>query len=173
MWFFWLLSARDVTSASTSTFRSLVAERSVEDDAQPNQIYLAGPLFTQGEKDFNLSLAERLKGSGYQVFLPQQECVGREGEDIYKTCLAGLRAAAIVVAILDGADADSGTCWECGYASSRDTPIVAVRTDFRISGDTGGFNAMLYYSAAKIVSGTERLFDRIILAIQELETLKS
>jgi nucleoside 2-deoxyribosyltransferase len=139
--------------------------------SQPTQIYLAGPLFTQGEQDFNVSLAERLSASDYQVFLPQQECTGCEGEDIYKTCLTGLRAAAIVVAILDGADADSGTCWECGYAASRDIPIVAVRTDFRISGDTGGFNAMLYYSAAKIVSGTDRLFDRVIQAIQELETV--
>jgi nucleoside 2-deoxyribosyltransferase len=145
----------------------------METRSQQTQIYLAGPLFTQGEQEFNLSLAERLNGSGYQVFLPQQECAGREGEDIYKTCLLGLRAATIVVAILDGADADSGTCWECGYAASRDIPIVAIRTDFRISGDTGGFNAMLYYSAAKIVSGTDRLFDRIIQAIQELETLKS
>jgi nucleoside 2-deoxyribosyltransferase len=140
----------------------------METTVQPTQIYLAGPLFTQGEKDFNLSLAERLSESGYRVFLPQQECVGCEGEDIYKTCLAGLRAADIVVAILDGADADSGTCWECGYAASRDLPIIAVRTDFRISGDTGGFNAMLYYSAAKIVSGTDRLFDRIVLAIEEV-----
>jgi nucleoside 2-deoxyribosyltransferase len=142
----------------------------MQNRSQPTQIYLAGPLFTQGEQDFNLSLAERLSTSGYRVFLPQQECVGLEGEDIYKTCLAGLRAADIVVAILDGADADSGTCWECGYAASREIPIIAVRTDFRISGDTGGFNAMLYYSAAKIVSGTECLFDRIVVAIEEVRS---
>jgi nucleoside 2-deoxyribosyltransferase len=140
----------------------------MEQISKEPQVYLAGPLFTQGEKDFNLMLFDRLTESGYRVFLPQQECKGLAGEDIYKACLSGLRAASIVVAILDGADADSGTCWECGYASSRDIPIVAVRTDFRISGDTGGFNAMLYYSAAKIVVGTDRLFDRIIQAIQEL-----
>jgi nucleoside 2-deoxyribosyltransferase len=134
-------------------------------------IYLAGPLFTQGERDFNLSLADRLIESERQVFLPQQACAELEGEAIYKTCLAGLRSAAIVVAILDGADADSGTCWECGYATSRDLPIIAVRTDFRVSGDTGGFNAMLYYSAAKIVSGTDRLFDRIVDAVREVETV--
>ncbi len=137
-------------------------------EALATQIYLAGPLFTQAEKEFNLKLFDRLTASGYHVFLPQQECVGVEGEDIYKTCLSGLRAAAIVIAILDGADADSGTCWECGYASSQGTPIIAVRTDFRMSGDTGGFNAMLYYSAAKIVSGTDRLFDRILSAVREL-----
>jgi nucleoside 2-deoxyribosyltransferase len=138
--------------------------------SHPTQIYLAGPLFTQAERDFNQSLAAQLSASGYWIFLPQQECVGREGEDIYKTCLAGLRSAEIVVAILDGADADSGTCWECGYAASREIPIVAVRTDFRISGDTDGFNAMLYYSAAKIVSGTDRSFAQILSAIHALES---
>jgi nucleoside 2-deoxyribosyltransferase len=136
--------------------------------SKSTQIYLAGPLFTQGEKDFNVRFFEFLLDRGYAVFLPQQECAGLEGENIYKTCLAGLRSASVVVAILDGADADSGTCWECGYAASQGIPIVAVRTDFRISGDTGGFNAMLFYSAAKIVSGTEDLFDRIVSAIDEL-----
>jgi nucleoside 2-deoxyribosyltransferase len=143
----------------------------MESRSPATQIYLAAPLFTQAEIEFNLSLADRLSANDYPVFLPQRECAGREGEDIYKTCLAGLRAAAIVVAILDGADADSGTCWECGYAASQNTPIIAVRTDFRGSGDTGGFNAMLYYSAAKIISGTDRLSDRIMMAIQELETV--
>jgi nucleoside 2-deoxyribosyltransferase len=138
--------------------------------SKQTQIYLAAPLFTQGERDFNLRLGARLKDNGYRVFLPQQECTGLEGEDIYKTCLSGLRAAAIVVAILDGADADSGTCWECGYAASREIPIVAVRTDFRMSGDTGGFNAMLYYCAAKIVSDTDRAFEQILSAIDELES---
>ncbi len=133
-----------------------------------NHIYLAAPLFTQGEKDFNLMLHDRLTASGCRVFLPQQECAGLEGEDIYKTCLAGLRSASTIVAILDGADADSGTCWECGYASSLEIPIIAVRTDFRVSGDTGGFNAMLYYSAAKIVTGTDRLDELIIAVIREL-----
>jgi nucleoside 2-deoxyribosyltransferase len=137
------------------------------------QIYLAAPLFTQGEQDFNLRLYDYLIDRGYSVFLPQQECAQAQGEDIYKTCLQGLRSATIVVAILDGADADSGTCWECGYATSQGTPIVAVRTDFRVSGDTDGFNAMLFYSAAKMVSGMDRnLFDRIAIAVQELAAKK-
>jgi nucleoside 2-deoxyribosyltransferase len=137
------------------------------------QIYLAAPLFTQGEQDFNLRLYDDLIDRGYSVFLPQQECAQAQGEDIYKTCLQGLRAASIVIAILDGADADSGTCWECGYATSQGTPIVAVRTDFRVSGDTDGFNAMLFYSAAKMVSGMDRdLFDRIAIAVRELAAKK-
>jgi nucleoside 2-deoxyribosyltransferase len=131
-------------------------------------IYLAAPLFTKGEQDFNLSVCEYLTTNGYQVFLPQLECQQAEGEDIYKTCLAGLRSAAIVIAIVDGADADSGTCWECGYAVSQGIPVIAVRTDFRDSGDTKGFNAMIYYSSAKVIDGSEQFLDEIISELKVL-----
>jgi len=120
-----------------------------------NQIYLAAPLFSLAEQKFNWNLYEYLSAMGYKVFLPQKECKNLQGEDIFKTCLRGLEAASIVVAILDGADADSGTCWECGYAVARDIPIIAVRTDIRHSGDTGGFNAMLYYSASVIIENSK------------------
>jgi nucleoside 2-deoxyribosyltransferase len=131
-------------------------------------IYLAAPLFTKGEQDFNLSVCEYLTANGYQVFLPQQECQKAEGEDIYQTCLSGLKSAAIVVAIVDGADADSGTCWECGYAASQGIPVIAVRTDFRVSGDTKGFNAMIYYSATKVIDGSDRLLAEIVSELQLL-----
>ena len=58
---------------------------------------------------------------------------------------------------MDGADADSGTCWEFGYAYAMKKELIALRTDFRKSGDTGGFNAMIYYSAAKLISGKNYL----------------
>ena len=132
-------------------------------------IYLAAPLFSRAEQEFNFSLYNTLKTAGYQVFLPQQECANKQGENIYNTCLAGLKSAAVVVAILDGADADSGTCWECGYAAGQGIPIIAVRTDIRHSGDTKGFNAMLYYSAAAIVEHSSCWVDDIVSAIQSLE----
>ena len=44
-------------------------------------------------------------------------------------------SADALVAILDGADADSGTSFECGLAYALGIPIVAVRTDFRGGGD--------------------------------------
>lgn len=133
-----------------------------------NHIYLAAPLFTKGEQDFNLSVCKYLTDNDYQVFLPQQECAQKQGEDIYQTCLSGLKSAAIVVAILDGADADSGTCWECGYAVSQDIPVIAVRTDFRVSGDTKGFNAMIYYSAVKVIDGSDRFLEEIISELKLL-----
>lgn len=49
-----------------------------------------------------------------------------------------LRSADIVFAILDGADVDSGTAAEIGYAAACNTPIVGLRTDLRQSGDNEG-----------------------------------
>lgn len=135
-----------------------------------NHIYLAGPLFSLAEQNFNSIVRDHLVQSGYAVFLPQEECQGKSEIDIYKTCKNGLASAGLVVAILDGADADSGTCWECGYAVARGIPVIAVRTDFRNSGDIRGFNAMLYYGADAIVEGTDlsQIVAKIIQSIPKI-----
>ena len=112
---------------------------------------------------------------GYQVFLPQVECAGlRDPQAIFERCRAGLDRVDAVIAVLDGADADSGTCWECGYAFARKQPIVALRTDFRGSGDSGGFNAMLLGTARAVVSlpdpavDWQRARSRLVDALQSI-----
>jgi len=131
-------------------------------------IYLAGPLFTAAEIKFNLELYKILTEKGYHVFLPQQECAGKELEDIFHTCKTGVDASDAILAILDGADADSGTCWECGYAVAKNKPVVLVRTDIRHSGDTKGFNAMLYYSASAVVESRGDFIPGILEALEKL-----
>ena len=123
------------------------------------KIYLAGPLFTRAEFLFNEELAYDLKEMGFEVFLPQEECKGvLDTREIFNICKNGIEASDIVIAILDGADADSGTCWEVGFAYAIGVSrIIALRTDFRQSGDTGGFNAMLYHSATKVISGSDAM----------------
>jgi nucleoside 2-deoxyribosyltransferase len=108
------------------------------------KIYLAGPLFTLAEQRFNKQLAESLYGSmpELDIILPQERAkplLGQPGglELVFKDCFAMIDACDVVLAILDGADADSGTCVELGYAWARGKPVVGVRTDFRISEDRG------------------------------------
>jgi nucleoside 2-deoxyribosyltransferase len=130
------------------------------------QIYLAGPLFTAAEISFNLKLYYDLVSKGYKVFLPQTECAGKTLEDIYLTCRNGIDSSSVVLAILDGADADSGTCWECGYATAKGIPVIGLRTDFRKSGDTGGFNAMIFYSAIKVIDGEKDYFNKVLDSLE-------
>jgi nucleoside 2-deoxyribosyltransferase len=122
-------------------------------------IYLAGPLFSKAEQQFNYQLYEKLVKEGFNVFLPQEECKGLEGFRIFEKCKEGIDFSEIIIAILDGADADSGTCWECGYAFAKNKHIIAIRTDFRNTGDTNGFNAMLYYSVNKIITSNNYLIE--------------
>ncbi len=114
------------------------------------RIYLAGPLFTTPEREWNAGLAERLAAAGHEVFLPQAHPAPEPtGAAIFRKDLAGLDWAEGVVAIMDGPDPDSGTAWECGYAHARGKPVVLFRSDLRASGDAGDipYNAMLIGAA--------------------------
>jgi nucleoside 2-deoxyribosyltransferase len=114
------------------------------------KIYLAGPLFTTPERDFNARLATSLRMAGHEVFLPQEHPAPTPtGEAIFQKDLAGLQWADAVVAIMDGADPDSGTCWECGYAYGVQKPVVLFRSDIRGAGDADDipYNAMLLGAA--------------------------
>lgn len=128
------------------------------------RIYFAGPLFTQAERDWNHRVAARLTEAGHHVFLPQDEVKAittLQADTIFRIDIDGVRAADAVIAILDGADPDSGTCFECGIAFALGIPIIAVRTDFRAGGDAlpgqklGTINLMLSQAAVGFVVGTD------------------
>ena len=105
------------------------------------KLYFAGPLFSAAERSWNAEVATVLREAGHEVFLPQEQELGRDAAAIFSTDVAGLDSADGVVAILDGPDPDSGTSWEVGYAYRR-KPIVLVRTDIRAA-----YNAMLTEAA--------------------------
>ena len=114
------------------------------------KIYLAGPLFTTPEREFNAQLATRLRSLGHEVFLPQEHLPSEPtGEAIFRKDVAGLEWAEGLVAIMDGADPDAGTSWECGYAYGMKKPVVLFRSDIRSSGDLDdiAYNAMLITAA--------------------------
>lgn len=77
----------------------------------------------------------------------------------------------LVVAILDGADADSGTSAEIGYAYAIKKPVVGVRTDFRISEDRG-LNLMLSHICTELVldvtSDMHALADKVSESIKRI-----
>ena len=113
------------------------------------RIYFAAPLFSEAERSFNRKAADVLESLYYHVHLPQDldddaESRGENREEaIYAGNLAALKSADIVVAVIDGADADSGTAWEMGYAAAAGKRIVALRTDFRRFSGNECVNLML------------------------------
>ena len=127
-------------------------------------IYFAGPLFTHAELCWNVKLASAIHqiDKDLHIFLPQQETrsvfdaikdspgTAPDFEKLKNICLNGINSSKVVVAVLDGADADSGTCFECGYAVAKNIPVIGIRTDVR-SGEDEGINAMLTRSCHAII----------------------
>ena len=109
------------------------------------KVYLAAPLFSQVERLWNRKLAAGLEETlpECQVILPQDFRVGVRFNDrgqfrqLFRRCQEALRAADVVVAVLDGPDADSGVSYELGYAHALGKPIIGLRTDYRQQQEKG------------------------------------
>jgi len=130
------------------------------------RVYLAAPLFTEAEREYNARIAALLRSHFFEVFVPQEagdDSHTREHdrqEAIYSSNMNALEAADVVVGIIDGADADSGTAWEMGYATARQKPVIALRTDFRKVGVNEHVNLMLEQSA-RVVNTMDQLLDAL------------
>jgi nucleoside 2-deoxyribosyltransferase len=126
------------------------------------RVYLAAPLFSESERAYNLSVAGQLRNNFFDVYLPQEagdDSDTRNKEEqirIFSENLRALKNADIIVAIVDGSDADSGTAWEMGYAFAHGKQVVALRTDFRNVGQHERVNLMLEQSSG-IVGCTKDL----------------
>ncbi len=138
------------------------------------RLYLAGPLFTTAEQEFNTRLAALLRDAGYQVWLPQEhEQRHKSAREIFLKDVEGIDWADVIVANMDGPDPDSGTCWECGYAY-RKKPIILFRTDFRAAHEPGKspYNLMLTESADRVIelafTDTATVAERLDQALREL-----
>jgi len=103
-------------------------------------VYVAGPLFSQAERQFLEQIVNTLSASSgldptKHFFLPHRDG-GELGKglnrlDIFNLDIHHLNQASIIVALLDGQDVDSGTCIELGYAYASGKKIFGIITDFR------------------------------------------
>ncbi|KXS45548.1 MULTISPECIES: nucleoside 2-deoxyribosyltransferase [Methanohalophilus] len=137
------------------------------------KIYLAGPLFSEAEKNFNEQLTEKIESAGYDVFLPQRDSTDtknmrkeQDAAELFRRNSEAIDRADLVIAILDGgSDVDSGTAWEIGYAYAKNIPVMGMRTDFRTLGIEGTVNLMIEKTLIKLVYSTDKL-------LTELENMK-
>ncbi len=105
------------------------------------RIYFACPLFSQGERDYNLVLTKLLEDHGYEVFLPQRDgflAPELEGlteeekiEKIFRKDFEEVMKADIVVVLLDGRVPDEGACVELGIAYANGKRCYGIKSDCR------------------------------------------
>lgn len=123
-----------------------------------HNLYIAAPLFSVAEREFNSRLCAELERRGYSVTLPQRDCSG-DREEIFRHCLTAIRKADVVIAVLEGAACDDGTAFEVGYAFALGKRILGLRTDFRNVGEHGArVNLMLEKACERILASEEELF---------------
>jgi nucleoside 2-deoxyribosyltransferase len=100
-------------------------------------VYVAGPLFNTHERWYLEQIAAALEGVGYATFLPHRDAglvdftaPGAQAR-IFRADIAALDACDLCVALLTGADQDSGTSAELGYLFARGVPCFGLSDDFR------------------------------------------
>lgn len=133
------------------------------------KIYLAAPLFSEAEQEFNKKLEDALEDLGFSVFVPQEDSndteAAREDMDsanIFQLNVEAIDACDMVVAVLDGGtDVDSGTAWEIGYAYAKNKTIIGIKTDFRTLGPEGLVNLMIGESASELETSVKDLLKKI------------
>ena len=135
------------------------------------KVFIAGPLFSQAEREFNLKVDDFLRKHGFETFLPQREVgelwkhVRKKGRKackmIYETDLKGLERADVVIAVLDGPDVDSGTAFEVGYACARGKPVIGIKTDARIFTRNEVVNNMLAQGVRALVKDLAGILDEL------------
>lgn len=128
-------------------------------------VYLAAPLFSEAEREFNKKLRDAIRKLGFLVFLPQEDSnnLGVHGRQrqIYEKNVKAIDASDIIVAVLDGPDIDSGTAWEIGYACARNKKIIGLRTDFRTLGIEGRVNLMIENSLHSLCRNISELLEEL------------
>ena len=66
-----------------------------------------------------------------------------------------------------GTDVDVGVAWEMGFAYAQQTPVIALRTDFRRRSEIhdSGINFMLYYGSKKYVEELTNPVGRVVRGV--------
>jgi len=130
------------------------------------KVFLATPLFNEAEREFNSSIAKRLRENGFEVWLAQEapfikQGTHKEKKAIYEGDILALKTSDAVVAVLDGIEVDSGVAYEIGYAKALDKPIIGLKTDYRTFSEIEEVNLMLEVPLIKICKGIDEVIDSL------------
>ena len=117
------------------------------------RIYIAAPLFSQAEREFNIQVTKVLRENGFDVFLPQEYSGDTEIPDteekrrrfltqFFAKDIEAIEASDVLLIVLDGRVPDEGACFELGYAYASGKICVGLKTDSRVS-EMGMDNAMI------------------------------
>lgn len=126
-----------------------------------HNIYVAGPLYTPEERKLLEKIDRLCRKIGFDTYLPHRDAGlfirGKGSERFFREDVKKLGRADMIVAVLNGADIDSGTCWEIGYAYREKKPIIGYLDSTRIYEPEQQLNLMIYNSLDSLVHNMKNL----------------
>jgi nucleoside 2-deoxyribosyltransferase len=135
---------------------------------RPN-IYLASPLFSPQERQFNAILRDRLAPMS-DVYLPQEDgsllvdlvaagmTVSEAKHTIFSADIRAIERCDILLIVMDGRVIDEGACFELGYAYKCGKLCVGLKTDVRVLLPIGD-NPMIDCALRKIFRDIDSVCD--------------
>lgn len=133
------------------------------------RIYLAGPLFSLAERNFNHNL-KKLLVPYFDVYLPQEDGgliinMIKAGlppklasQKVFDIDIRAMNECDVFLIILDGRSVDEGAAFELGFAYANGKPCYGLKTDFRQLLATGN-NPMIDGPLKRIFDSIEGLLD--------------
>ena len=134
------------------------------------KIYVAGPLFTEGQRWLLERVDAVCRKHGFETYLPHRDAglYDRDSDSsfFFQQDLRQLQEADAVVAVLNGDDVDSGTAWEMGYFYAiKGGAIVGYVNDTRRPHPKAQLNPMIVGSLQTLVEDWDAL-DEAIAALR-------
>lgn len=132
-------------------------------------VYVAGPLFDEGERWWIEQVESAVAEAGCETFLPHRDNPPKTADnigEIFATNHGAIDRCDIVVASLNGITTDDGTAWEVGYAWAKDKPVIGIHTDWRSRFADEVVNLMIECSLHQLV----RSLDELPAALASIET---
>jgi nucleoside 2-deoxyribosyltransferase len=114
--------------------------------AVSHAVYVAGPLFDEGERWWIETVEQTVKAAGFDAFLPHRDNPPKTADNvgaIFANNVDAIDRCTIVVASLNGVTTDDGTAWEVGYAFAKGKHVIGLHTDWRRRFDDEVVNLML------------------------------
>ena len=143
-----------------------------------NRVYLASPMFSQAEKDYNLKIAHVLEEYGYVVFLPQRDGLeaayleGKSEEEltelIFNLDYQEVIKADIIFMNIDGRVPDEGANVELGIGYAVGKRCYGFKTDARTVEKDLDLNPMISGCFVKLFENTDG--DKLIEELEQYLT---
>lgn len=131
------------------------------------RIYIAAPMFSYAELNYNEMIANKLQSANFDVFLPQRSgyklvelmremTPNKARETIFEKDIKEVEKSDIIVVVLDGRTIDEGACVELGYGYALGKICYGLKTDPRTMMN-GQINPMISECLNSILSSVDEL----------------